>query len=131
MKNIVDEIRKVDNLYHANGCTLEQVHDAERELGLTFPKEFIDYVMEFGAISFYGTEWTGLNVGGYVNVVEAYVSRDFNNRFKITIALEKLVGWEGPYSNSAYNENARSMVNDVSSTVSRLGGSSRVSFTWR
>ena len=68
---------------------------------------------------------------GYVNVVDAYVSRDFNNRFTITITLEKLVGWEGPYSNSAYNENARSMVNDVSSTVSRLGGSSRVSFTWR
>ena len=68
---------------------------------------------------------------GYVNVVEAYVSRDFNNRFTITITLEKLVGWEGPYCGSAYNENARSMVNDVSSTVSRLGGSSRVSFTWR
>ncbi|MCI6654987.1 MAG: SMI1/KNR4 family protein [Clostridium sp.] len=82
MKNIVDEIRKVDNLYHANGCTLEQVHDAERELGLTFPKEFIDYVMEFGAISFYGTEWTGLNVGGYVNVVEATEQeRNFNAEF--------------------------------------------------
>lgn len=67
---------------------------------------------------------------GYVNVVDAYVSRDFNNRFTITITLEKLVEWEGPYSNSVYNENARSMVNDVSSTVSRLGGSSRVSFIW-
>ena len=33
---------------------------------------------------------------GYVNVVDAYVSRDFNNRFTITITLEKLVGWEGP-----------------------------------
>ena len=68
---------------------------------------------------------------GYVNVVDAYVSRDFNNRFTITITLEKLVGWEVPYRNSAYNENARAMGNDVSSTVSRLGGSSRVSFTWR
>lgn len=67
---------------------------------------------------------------GYVNVVDAYVSRDFNNRFTITITLEKLVGWEGPYSDSAYNENVRAMVNDVSSTVSRLGGSSRVSFIW-
>ena len=43
---------------------------------------------------------------GYVNVVDAYVSRDFKNRFTITITLEKLVGWEGPYSNSAYNKNA-------------------------
>ena len=67
---------------------------------------------------------------GYVNVVDAYVSRDFNNRFTITITLEKLVGWEVPYRNSAYNENSRSMVNDISSTVSRLGGSSRVSFIW-
>lgn len=82
MKNIVDEIRKVDNLYHDNGCTLEQVHDAERKLGLTFPKEFIDYVMEFGTISFYGTEWTGLNVGGHLNVVEATEQeRNFNAEF--------------------------------------------------
>ena len=43
---------------------------------------------------------------GYVNVVDAYISRDFNNRFTITITLDKLVGWEGPYSNSAYNKNA-------------------------
>lgn len=82
MKNIVDEIRKVDKLYHAKGCTLEQVHNAERELGLKFPKEFTEYVMEFGVISFYGTEWTGLNVEGYLNVVEATLQeRDLNNEF--------------------------------------------------
>ncbi len=51
-------------------------------LGITFPDEFIDYVKEYGAISFYGTEWMGLNVDGYINVVDATKQeRDINDDF--------------------------------------------------
>lgn len=71
MENIVEKIKKIDNLYHAKGCTTRQLKEAQNKLELEFPEEFIDYVKEFGAISFYGTEWTGLNVDGYLNVVEA------------------------------------------------------------
>ena len=70
MNNIADKIRKIEKFYHLTGCTDSQLKDAQDELDLKFPKEFIDYVKEFGAISFYGTEWTGLNVEGYLNVVE-------------------------------------------------------------
>lgn len=67
---------------------------------------------------------------GYVNVADAYVNRESANRFSINLKLERLVGWEGPYNESAYNEGARSMQNEVLQELSKLGGSGRVSYTW-
>ena len=82
MKGIVEKIKKIDKLYHAKGCTTSQLKEAQSELGLDFPEEFIDYVKEYGAISFYGTEWTGLNVDGYLNVVEVTKQeRELNSAF--------------------------------------------------
>lgn len=69
--NIVDKIKTIPNLYHLSGCKTNQIKAAQNELDLEFPDEFIDYVKEFGVISFYDTEWTGLNVDGYLNVVDA------------------------------------------------------------
>lgn len=70
MENIVDKINKIEKLFHAKGCTDEQVKTAEKKLGFSLPLEYVQYVREFGAISFYATEWTGLNVGGRINVVD-------------------------------------------------------------
>lgn len=71
MRNIVKKINSIDKLFHANGCSQEQIDTAQKELNLSFPQEFIDYVKAYGAISFYATEWKGLNVDGYLNVVES------------------------------------------------------------
>lgn len=71
MSEIVSKITQIDGLYHTKGCAVDELKKAQEALGLKFSKEFSDYVMEFGCISFYGTEWTGLNVTGYLNVVEA------------------------------------------------------------
>lgn len=68
--NIVDKINGIEKLYHVTGCTISQLKDAQNALDLDFPEEYVDYVKEYGAISFYGTEWTGLNVDAYLNVVE-------------------------------------------------------------
>lgn len=82
MNTIVSKIRNIENLYHLTGCTDSQLIDAQNELGLKFPEEYIDYVKAFGAISFYGTEWTGLNVEGYLNVVEATKQeKEWNDAF--------------------------------------------------
>jgi len=82
MKGIVEKIKNIDKLYHAKGCTTRQLKDAQNELGLDFPEEFIDYVKEYGAISFYGTEWTGLNVDDYLNVVKVTKQeRELNSAF--------------------------------------------------
>lgn len=69
--NIVSKIRNVKGLHYTSGCNMKQIKDAESSLGIKFPKEFVDYVKTFGAISFYGTEWTGLNINGPINVVTA------------------------------------------------------------
>lgn len=70
MSTIIEKIKGIPNLYHMTGCTTSQIEEAQNTLGMEFPEDFIDYVKEYGAISFYGTELTGLNVDGYLNVVE-------------------------------------------------------------
>lgn len=69
MSSIIEKISKIEKLYHAKGCAFKQIKEAQAELGITFPEEYMDIVKEYGAISFYGTEWTGLNVDDYLNVV--------------------------------------------------------------
>ena len=62
--NIVDKIRLINDLCYIDGCTDVQVEGAEKLLDLKFPREYIDYVKEFGCIDFGSTEWTGLNFEG-------------------------------------------------------------------
>lgn len=82
MSEIIEKIKGISKLYHATGCTTRQLKEAQKTLDLIFPEEFVDYVKEYGAISFYGTEWTGLNVDGYLNVVEVtQQERELNEDF--------------------------------------------------
>ena len=69
--NIIETITKIDdlNIISNNGASEEQILRAEKRLELKFPEEYKNYVKEFGAISFLGNEWTGLNIDGYLNVV--------------------------------------------------------------
>lgn len=94
--NIVEQLQEIPNLYHAQGCTRGQVLEAQKELGIIFPDEFVDYVREFGAISFAGTEWTGLNVDGYLNVVNATKQeRNLNATFPRNCFVIENQGIEG------------------------------------
>ncbi len=82
MNAIVSRISKIENLFHAKGCSNKQIKEAESALGFSFPEEYVSYVKEYGAISFFATEWTGLNVGGQINVVNATKQeRDLNPDF--------------------------------------------------
>ena len=71
MPNIVEKIKSIPNVCSIEGCTSEQVIEAQETLNILFPDEFIDYVKEFGCIDFGSTEWTGLNIKGRLNTVEA------------------------------------------------------------
>lgn len=96
MSNIITKIKGIPNLYHATGCTTRQLKEAQNELGIEFPEEYIDYVKEYGAISFYGTEWTGLNVDGYLNVVEVTKQeRELNSAFPADCFVVENQGIEG------------------------------------
>lgn len=82
MSSIIEKIKTIKKLYHAKGCTFKQIKEAQSELGITFPEDYMDIVKEYGAISFYGTEWTGLNVDDYLNVVSVTKQeREMNSSF--------------------------------------------------
>ena len=71
MSNIVELIKNIPDVDYIKGCTDEQIEEAEKELGLKFPQEYIDYVKAFGCVDFFGHEFTGLNIEGRLNTVNA------------------------------------------------------------
>lgn len=79
MSKLTDKINSIPNLLSTGGCTNEQISEAEKKLNLTFPEDFIEYTKNYGVISFFGTELTGLNVDGYLNVVDATLQEQKNN----------------------------------------------------
>ena len=86
MSNIVEKIKKIPDVFAIKGCTQEQVYEAQEELGIIFPQEYVDYVRQFGCIDFGATEWTGLNIEGRLNTVyatrqEMNVNPDFPEGF--------------------------------------------------
>ena len=71
MSNIVDKLKAIPDLNALEGCSIQQVNDAQDELGLKFPDEYVKYVREFGCVDFGAREWTGLNIKGRLNTVDA------------------------------------------------------------
>lgn len=96
MTLIIEKINKIEKLYHTEGCSFKQIKEAQLELGITFPDEYIDIIKKYDAISFYGTEWTGLNVGGYLNVVSATKQeREMNSAFPLDCFVLENQGIDG------------------------------------
>lgn len=71
MANIIDKMKAIPDLSAIKGCTPEQIKEAQAELNVLFPDEYVSYVKEFGCIDFGATEWTGLNIKGRLNTVDA------------------------------------------------------------
>lgn len=69
--DIIQRIENIDGLRFVGGCSEEQLAQAEKALGIKFPTEYVLYVREYGCIGFGQAEWTGLNVKGRLNVVDA------------------------------------------------------------
>ena len=96
MSDIFDEIARLYKIFKTKPASEEQIKEAEKKLGRTFPKEYRDYLKRFGAISFSNTELTGLNVDKYANVVDVTLREmELNENFpKDCIVLEN-VGVDG------------------------------------
>ena len=69
LKTIIDMINNQDNLYHLDGATEAEIAHAENELQLTFNKEYRDYLLEYGLISYNSHELTGICDFPRLNVV--------------------------------------------------------------
>ncbi len=79
---IIEKMKSIEDLGYIDGCSDEQIKEAEELLDLKFPREYIEYVKEFGCIDFGSTEWTGLNIEGELNTVEATTTeKKYNDSF--------------------------------------------------
>lgn len=69
MSHIVKIIQSLQNYRKAGKATKIEIVDAEISLRLNFSDEYKEYLEEFGAVSAYGMELTGLISVEYRNVV--------------------------------------------------------------
>ena len=81
MKNIVDKLKRKDCFCSLKGVAEEEIREAEQALGLTFAKEYADYLRAFGLASFQGHELTGIIKSPRLNVVtQTVLGKEANPR---------------------------------------------------
>lgn len=92
----LEQLGRTEHLYTMQGCSAGQIAQAQDELQIVFPQEFVDYVKKYGAVSFYATEWMGLNVPEELDVVEATLSeRELNPDFPPDCFVLENLGIDG------------------------------------
>lgn len=69
MSSIVDLLREKKYFACERSVSLEDIENAERGLGLTFAKDYREYVQECGTASFEGHELTGISKDLNLDVV--------------------------------------------------------------
>lgn len=78
MTEIIDVFKSQKCFRCRTGATEKQIKEAENKLGLTFSDEYKAYLLEFGCVSMYEHEFTGLNCSKRLDVVEVTLEqRDF------------------------------------------------------
>ena len=69
MNTISDVIKNKPNLYFGKGVTEGEIDSAERDLNLSFSKDYKMYLLQYGLISYDNHELTGLCNSHRLNVV--------------------------------------------------------------
>lgn len=106
MEKLIELISKNQTLEYIGGCSTKDLENAELKLELKFPKEYKNLLLEFGVISFNSHEWFGLNVTGYLNVIESTLSeRKLNNKFPSDCFVLENLGIDGVLILVDSNEN--------------------------
>lgn len=98
---MIKVLKKKEDLVHVGSATDEQIKLAEKELGLSFSKEYIEYLSTYGVASANGHEFTGIVKSKRLNVIDVtvserdknpYVSEDLYVLEKMDI--DKIVIWQ-------------------------------------
>lgn len=72
MSTIINLMEGISDLSSMRqGCSETQLIEAEKQLGMKFPRDYVEYVRKYGCVDFGSTEWTGLNINGRLNTVVA------------------------------------------------------------
>lgn len=70
MSALTQKMASLKSFRSRTPATKEQIKCAEDTLGLTFAKEYFEYLTEFGCASFYGHELTGICKSARLDVVQ-------------------------------------------------------------
>lgn len=70
MADILDTLKNKPGFLAMNGATNEEIKDAESQLGVSFSKDYWDYVAAYGASTYENHELTGICKSPRLNVVE-------------------------------------------------------------
>lgn len=77
MKDIIQTINNLENMRFIKPASIEQIIEAEKELGVNFTDDYIKYVKKYGAISAKGIELTG--VTSYKRLSVAFITKKERN----------------------------------------------------
>jgi len=69
MSTFTDKFAKMKEFRSRTPASAEQIKEAEVALGLSFAKEYKEYLSTFGCASIYGHEFTGICSASRLNVV--------------------------------------------------------------
>ena len=78
---IIELIKEKTDLITYSPVTLECINEAEKNLQVTFSKEYVEYVTTFGVVIFEGHELTGICDGKRLDVVHNTVEQRRLNPF--------------------------------------------------
>ena len=78
---IIELIKEKTDLITYSPVTLECINEAEKNLQVTFSKEYVEYVTTFGVAIFEGHELTGICAGKRLDVVHNTVEQRRLNPF--------------------------------------------------
>lgn len=80
MKNITEVMQTLPDFYPASGASAKMINDAEKQLGVTFSKEYREYVKAFGDASANGHELTGISSNKRIDVVSVTIAERMRNQ---------------------------------------------------
>lgn len=70
MSELTRAMQELPSFFAKGSVELTDIHKAETMLGLTFAEEYVDYVREYGFVTFRGHELTGICEAKRLSVVD-------------------------------------------------------------
>lgn len=96
MKDIIQIISNLENMRFIKPASMEQIIEAEKELGVSFAKDYTKYVEKYGVISARGIELTGVTTHERLSVVfVTKKERDLNTNIPANMYVIENVAIEG------------------------------------
>lgn len=122
--SLVDIIKHSENAFTFAPMSQDCIHQAEKELNVTFSKEYVDYLAQFGVSIFGGHELTGLCDGKRLDVVRITQEQKKLNHYVPDdwyvvecLDIDNIVVWQDPdgaiyetFSNAKARKVANSLV---------------------